>query len=169
MPFNIPLPQSRVLASLIVAGLFLLSSCGPDYIQDSRKDIAEAGWTYADQASFSFQVEDTTKVYNLWLEVGHTRSYARQNLYTRIQTVFPDGHKLSEVVSLELANKGGEWLGQCNAQDCLLRVPLQMDTYFNQPGKYTLGLEQYMRQDSLKGILSLRFMVENTGKNRQSF
>jgi gliding motility-associated lipoprotein GldH len=166
MHFAFSWPRYGVLSVLLTTGLLSFSSCGPNYIFDTKKEISEAGWAYADPASFSFSIEDTAKIYNLWLEVGHTPSYASQNLYTRIQTVFPDGNKLKEVVSLELADKSGQWLGTCNGQTCALKVPLQMGTYFNQIGEYTLELEQFMRRDSLKGISNLRFMVEDTGTQR---
>lgn len=155
-----------MLMVLITMSLLSFSSCGPNYIFDTRKEISEAGWAYADPVSFSFNIKDTAKIYNLWLEVGHTPSYANQNLYTRIQTVFPDGNKLSEVVSLELADKSGQWLGTCSGQTCALKVPLQMGTYFNQLGEYTLEMEQYMRKDSLKEVRNFRFMVEDTGTKR---
>ncbi len=166
MHFAFSRPRDGVLIALLTTSLISFSSCGPNLIFDVKKDISESGWAYADPFSFSFTIEDTAKIYNLWLEVGHTQSYANQNLYTRIQTVFPDGNELSEVVSLELADKSGQWLGRCSGQDCALKVPLQMGTYFNQVGQYTLEMEQYMRRDSLKEVRNLRFMVEDTGTKR---
>jgi len=166
MHFAFSWSQYGVLSVLLAAGLLSFSSCGPNYVFDAKKEISESGWAYADPVSFSFNIEDTAKIYHLWLEVGHTPAYANQNLYTRIQTVFPDGNKLSEVVSLELADKSGQWLGKCSGQDCLLNVPLQMGTYFNQIGEYTLEMEQYMRRDSLKEVRDIRFMVEDTDTKR---
>ncbi|WP_282781735.1 gliding motility lipoprotein GldH [Phaeodactylibacter xiamenensis] len=166
MHFGFSWFRSGMLIVLLTTGLLSFSSCGPNYIFNTEKEIPETGWAYDEPVSFSFKVEDTTKIYNLWLEVGHTSSYSNQNLYTRIQTIFPDGNELSEVVSLELADKGGQWLGACSGQECALKVPLQTGTYFNQIGEYTLEMEQYTRRDSLKEVRNLRFMVEDTGIRR---
>jgi gliding motility-associated lipoprotein GldH len=150
----------------IIGGLLLFSGCGPDFIYDTRQELPETGWAYSKPVSFPFEVQDTNTVYNLWLDVGHTTAYKNQNLYTKIHTTFPDGQQISEVVSLELADKAGEWFGNCSGQSCVLRVPLQMDTYFNQSGKYIIGIEQYMRQDSLAEVQSMRLLIEDTGKER---
>ncbi|MEQ8707232.1 MAG: gliding motility lipoprotein GldH [Phaeodactylibacter sp.] len=152
--------------SLLLGSLFALSSCGPDMIYDATREIPDTGWAYDDPLAFSFEVQDTNKVYNLWLEVEHAADYKTQNLYTKILTAFPDGHRMEETVSLELANKAGVWYGKCDGKDCVLRVPLQSDTYFNQLGSYELGIEQFMRQDSIRGVRALRFMVEDTGRAR---
>lgn len=154
------------LSLMIIGALFLLSGCGRDYIYDTTRELPETGWAYENPASFPFEVNDTNKIYNIWLDIAHTAAYQNQNLYTKIYTTFPDGHQINEVVSLELANKAGEWFGECSGQICALRVPLQMDTYFNQSGKYRITIEQYMRQDSLAEVQSIRLLVEDTGKIR---
>ena len=126
--------------------------------------MPEQGWTYENPLHFTFNIRDTNKVYDLWVEIDHTTDFETQNLYTKLYTSFPDGRKTEKVVSLELASKAGAWQGACSNGSCKLRVPLQAQAYFNQTGEYTLTAEQYMRQDSLEGISAFRFMIEDTGK-----
>lgn len=165
MPYLYVLHRSFLLL-VVLGGVLLFSGCGPNFTYDAKQELPETGWAYTNPVAFPFEVQDTNKLYNLWLDVTHTATYKNQNLYTKIHTTFPDGHQISEVVSLELASKAGEWFGECSGQSCVLRVPLQMDTYFNQSGKYEIGIEQYMRQDSLAGVQSLRLLIEDTGKVR---
>ncbi len=149
-----------------IMGILVLSSCGPDYIFNETYTIRDQSWTYDDTVNFTLDVQDTTAIYNLSLEVRHSVDYPYQNLYTKFHTIFPGGQKREEVVSLELADKGAIWLGDCNQTTCLLSIPVQQGAYFNQAGQHQFLIEQFMRQDSLEGIISFGFTVVDTGNRR---
>lgn len=156
MPNHISLP--------LFVSLFLFTACGPDYLFQETREIPNGQWTYADTLDYALAIEDTTEVYSLFLELGHTTSYGFQNLYVRIHTRFPDGQRPAKVVSLELADKAGIWAGDCSNQRCTVRIPLQENAYFNQPGEYLFTIEQFMRQDSLPGVERVAFLVQEAGK-----
>lgn len=144
-----------------------LSACGPDYLIDETYDIPNDQWVYEDSVRFDFTIEDTLELYDLTLELKHTTGYPYQNLYTKIHTYFPDGQRLSKPVSLELANAAGEWRGNCNAETCTTPIPIQTGAYFNQPGNYTIVVEQFMRESPVNGVQSLTLKVRDTGKQRE--
>lgn len=163
MPFALSI--HRLTSYLLLFSFFsVLSACGPDLIYDATRDVSRDGWAYDNPLHFTFQVQDTNKVYNLWMEVVHSTDFKNQNIYTKLYTSFPDGQKIGEVVSLELADRAGAWHGACGSSVCKVQIPLQTETYFNQIGEYALTVEQYMRKDSVKGILALRFMIEDIDK-----
>ena len=89
----------RGIQALLLSSLLLLFACGPDFIYDELQEIDGQGWAYAQPVRFDFDIADTAALYNLWLEVDHSTEYKTQNLYTRIQTGFPDGNKSEETVS----------------------------------------------------------------------
>ncbi len=144
----------------LLAFLMLFSACGPNYVYQEEHTIPNSQWTYADTLDYAVRIDDTTTIYNLYLQLEHTTAYGFQNLYIRIHTRFPDGQRPVKVVSLELADKAGVWAGDCNSKRCTLRIPIQENAYFNKPGDYLFTIEQYMRQDSLPGVESLAFLVE---------
>ena len=146
---------------LIIGGLFF-TSCGPNYIFDEEKIIADSNWTYADSLVFQFNISDTTKVYNLNLEVEHETAYRHQNLYVQIATLFPSKKRNEQVLSLELANKYGAWLGDCNSENCSLLVPLQQQIYFQEVGAYDFVLKQFMRESSVSGVQKFALKIEET-------
>lgn len=152
--------------SLLLGASALLASCGPAFQFDESRELGEEQWAYADTLDFSFSIEDTTAIYNLYIELEHSTAYAYQNLYTQVYTRFPGGEQIRELLSLELAEKGGLWLGDCGKGYCTLRIPIQEGAYFNKAGNYTITLQQYMRVDPVSGVRSLRFMLEDTGKRR---
>jgi gliding motility-associated lipoprotein GldH len=147
--------------------LLLLSACGPNYVYEQTYEMEQEAWHYKDTLDFQFAIEDTSTIYNLWLEVEHSTSFSNQNLYTQIHTRFPSGDRITEQLSLELANKAGQWLGDCGAEYCELRIPIQQGAYFDQAGEYRITVEQYMRRNPVRGVSALAFRLEDTGQRRQ--
>lgn len=143
-----------------------LSACGPAVLIDESHPLSETGWSYRDTMSWSFEVPDTMTIYNLLLTVEHTPDFSFQNTYVQIHTLFPAGEVVSQVVSLELQDQAGAWLGKCGDEKCTWTIPIQENAFFNQTGTHQIKLEQYMRQDSLPGILALRMRIEDSGEKR---
>ena len=144
-----------------------LGSCGENYLYSDTHKMGEVGWTYADSLKFDFEIADTSKRYNLLLTVHHTPDFSNENLYVKFTTVFPKGlealqgkDRVAQTTSLTLAQKDGQWLGQCSAKECVMQIPIQMNTWFPESGKYSLLVEQFMRRDSLKEILAIDFAVQ---------
>jgi gliding motility-associated lipoprotein GldH len=139
-----------------------LSACGPNYVYEQELIVPEAGWGYSDSLVAKFEVPDTNTIYNLHLLIEHTTYFSYQNFYVLVHTQFPDGQRLTEQLSLELAGKGGVWLGNCRGELCTLDIPIQEGAYFNQAGNYQVTVEQYSRRNPLPEIKSIRFALEAT-------
>ena len=149
-----------------LAAFFFLASCSPGYDYEKQYELTGGYWAQDDTLDFAFSIEDTLAIYNLYLEVEHSASYGYQNLYTKIYTQFPSGERIEELLSLELADKAGVWLGNCNSESCVLKIPIQEGAYFNQAGEYAVTVKQYMRVNPVEGIRSIGFMLEDTGQKR---
>jgi len=143
-------------------------SCGKNYHFEQEHSISNKEWTYNDSLNFKFNISDTSKIYNLVLEINHTTIYPFQNMYAEIFTAFPEGQRIRELLSLELANRAGAWFGDCGSENCTLEIPIQEGAFFNQAGDYTITMKQFMRIDPLKGIQNLTLKIEDTGKTRNS-
>lgn len=155
--------MSKHLYWVLIFGLFI-TACGHRTVYSEHHALPESGWTYADSLNFSVEIVDTLRLYDLIIDLVHQKDYPFQNLYTRIHTTFPDGKRLTQVLSLELAGKTGKWEGRCSGSRCRLSLPIQKKAYFNQSGNYAFTIEQYMRVDSLKGIQSLGLRVTDQGE-----
>ncbi len=148
--------------SVLLIFTSFLCSCGPNYIFDEEKPITDSNWTYTDSLTFQFEVTDTSKVYNLNLEIDHSMAYRHQNLYVQIATLFPSKKRDVQVISLELANKYGAWLGDCGSENCTLLIPLQQQIYFQETGGYEFVLKQFMRESPVGGINKFTLKIEET-------
>ncbi len=151
----------RVILLALIPSLFLIA-CGPETVYQERFTLDKAVWNYADSLEFSFEITDTTRSYNLLLDVHHRKGYPYQNLYTQIHTYFPSGKASDQLVSLELADRAGQWFGNCRGQNCRLTIPLQQAVHFNETGAYRLVLEQYLRRDSIPDVqeIGLRIVAQ---------
>jgi gliding motility-associated lipoprotein GldH len=159
-------PQGPRVRAIAYGIALLLVSCGPPTVYEKTYALEDEQWVYADSLRFNFAIEDTLALYNLFLDIEHGADFGFQNLYTRIHTQFPSGQRASKVLSLELSSKEGRWLGRCGKQHCRLSIPIQPNAYFDQPGPYTITLEQYMRLSPLPGVKSIAFRLEKTGQQR---
>lgn len=154
--------KSTIPSNLLLAALFLLSltACGPSYIFEETKVIAENGWSYTDSLNFDFEIADTSTIYDLHLILDHKDDFASQNTYIRLKLRFPDGKRTDEQLSLQMADEFGVWLGDCRGENCSLDIPIQTGAYFSQSGSYQLTVEQFSREELLPGITALTFALE---------
>ena len=135
----------------LLLAVFGVGGCGPEIVYDEYRELPGA-WTYADSLRFDYEIADTARAYDLRLSLKHRDVFANQNLYARFVTVYPDGRRQSEPLSLELADGSGQWLGSCSGAVCELVIPLQLNTRYPAPGRYGLVLHQYMREASVAGV-----------------
>ena len=139
----------------LAIGLFtlLIFGCSQDKIvYEEIQQIEFEEWSYGDQYEFQFDVVDTSKSYRLLLYLDFSTDYRWQNLYTTITTTFPGDSVISDVVSLEMADKTGMWYGDCNRDRCELNIPLQEQIKFPFDGSYKLSFEQFMREEHIRGL-----------------
>jgi len=120
---------------------FIYSCNGPTVVHADLLDIGEQ-WSYDHVLVSSYEVQDTSSKYDLALRLNHSKEYDYQNIYLNVETVFPDGKKTSNPLSLDLANKIGTWLGKCGSKDCDITFSFQDNFRFKSLGKhqFTIGL-----------------------------
>ena len=158
--------MKNLFLAFSILSLFTVFSCGPNYIYEETFELTNGEWTYQDTLDFTIEIADTLEIYNLYLDIEHSTNYAMQNIYIIIHTQFPSGERIKERVSIDFADKMGQWYGNCDKTSCDLRVNIQKGAFFNLPGKHTFTIEQFMRIDPLPGLKSVAFRIEDTGQKR---
>ena len=127
-----------------------------------NKPIPDFVWDYQNRVPFDFEITDTSIYYNIYVNVRHKVSYSYNNLWLIVRTTFPSGEMIKKRVELPLADKDGKWYGNCMGNICDIQIPIQGPAYFNTPGKYTIELEQNMRQNPLPYIMEMGVRVERS-------
>lgn len=136
-----------------------LFSCGAAY--DETTVIENGIWTQTNDIEFEFEIQDTSNLYDIFVEVNHKVDYAYQNVYCLVETFELDTRIREDLCSLELADSKGNWRSEdCNDTDCDRKIPFIIRTQFNREGKHKIIFKQNTREASLEGINSLRLLVE---------
>lgn len=160
-PDNPCIVAKNIFITLLLG--FFFAGCGPKVIHDQKIELNDV-WSYTDHYDFSFDVTDTMPAYDIILKVEHDKFFPYQNIYTKVNTRFPNDKDAEHVISLNLTDKQNQWVGDCGSKHCTAELVLSENIYFNQPGKYVISLKQYGRTDSLAGVQSLQLLVQETEK-----
>jgi gliding motility-associated lipoprotein GldH len=143
---------------LLFFALFLLS-CNGDVAFQEREAIANNVWTYDAPLSFTFEIKDTSRTYDVILDIEHTREFGYQNLYTGLHTIMVSGDTIFQQLSIDLADDLGQWLGTCKGAECSQQVLIRKSTSFPAIGSYQMIVEQLSRDAQLEGIKSVELTI----------
>jgi len=142
--------------------VIIFTSCRKEILVEEKFEFPNSQWIHGDAKSLNIEASDTSDVFDMEIEVNHSKNYSHQNLYVRLSTIFPSGKADTSVTSLELANPNGSWAGNCNSEECSLVLPLQTRFTFPERGTYQWQIEPYMRTDTIEGIQSITVRCKKT-------
>jgi gliding motility-associated lipoprotein GldH len=148
--------------SAVFGALFFVTISCESSICDQTINFENGKWQESNPVTFKFEIKDTAKQYDIFLEVNHGTDYGHQNFYCLVESYSPLGLAQRQVNSLELSSKKGKWTGICNSETCNRKIPFITRSVFDIPGSYKIRLTQYSRKNPLAGINSLRLIVEQT-------
>lgn len=153
------------MRSLLFLLVLIAVGCGPTVVYEKAVDVGDS-WSYEEELVYEFEVTDTARVYELEFRLLHSADYPFQNLYVNLSTTYPDGHVAIDAVSLAVADKRGQYYGQCSGAKCTLPIQLHEDFKFQQTGKHQLSIAQHSRKQDLPDVYggTLRLVQASTKK-----
>jgi len=154
--------MKKYLLPAFIMLTFFLSSCDKNRIYEQNQDLADNAWPIAAIQEFQFEIQDTTRQYNIYFNVRNALFYEYYNLYVKHVLVGPDGQEIStNLHELYLMDKKtGKPLGDGTGDIFDHQVLAIKDQKFSKPGNYTIKLQQYMRRDPLPGIMAIGVRVD---------
>ncbi len=141
--------------------IVVFASCGPKVIYEHHIEVPQK-WAYKDSLFYEFEVSDTLKPYDISLDITHEATFGYENLYIYTVTVFPEGKRSSNPVSLQLADTIGDWKGKCDDQECQTHINIAVASYFKTMGTYKIIICQHSRQDLLEGIETIGVKISES-------
>ncbi len=147
---------------VVLLSTLLLASCSGNRVFEQNESLPNAVWQVNDIKSFSFQVPDTTRQYNVLFNIRSSADYDYQNLFFSYMLKNASGTVLdSALVEENLFDPiTGKPLGQGFGNYSDLQIPIITNTRFTDTGSYQLNLQQFMRTESLAGVVSVGARVE---------
>lgn len=146
---------------LFIVGLLSgLSSCGKIDLFEKQVQIPSQEWFYNNVPEFTFQIEDTSALYNIYLVLRHTDLYAYNNIWLRIGSRAPADSLTYQNLNLRLV-EGAAWKGTgmddiFETRELISPGPVS----FNKVGEYHFTVAQIMRENPLKYIMNVGLRVE---------
>ncbi|MDQ3071967.1 MAG: gliding motility lipoprotein GldH [Bacteroidota bacterium] len=132
--------------------LLLFTGCNSVY--ERYYPLPGNKWAHGTKLNFEVPVNKNA-VYNMYLQVRNSESYAYSNLWLRMKTTPPGGEKISEQYNVNVADNYGRWhgtnIGAYHDHKYLVKENVKFDT----SGVFTFSLQHDMRRDTVIGIVDI--------------
>ena len=150
---------------LFLAVVFGISACNwTTGVFEKNLTFNDHEWPASVKPDIAFEITDTVASYNIYIVLRHTDGYHFNNMYIRATVKEPGDTKgRTGDYDLELATNGKGWIGTAMDDIYDARLLIQPKTRFRKSGIYHITLEQLMREDPLKNVLSAGLRVEKSG------
>jgi gliding motility-associated lipoprotein GldH len=155
---------------IILSLAFLFAACDNKRLYEKNTDLNNEQWLAKEKPSFDFTIDDVAAKYNLYCNIRNEVSYPKANLYFTYSITDSTGKSLqNKLVSQYLFDKKtGEPFGDSGLGDIYdHQFPIAMNYEFKSPGKYSVKFEQFMRMDTLPGILAVGLRVEKVPASKK--
>jgi gliding motility-associated lipoprotein GldH len=149
----------------VVVLVLVLFGCDDNRVYEDNKDFKAKAWIINDTANFEFDITDAA-TYNLQCNIRNTIDYPYSRIFVNYTLEDSTHHVLAtKLVSDYLFDvKTGEPKGNSGLGDIYdHRFSLVEKRSFT-PGKYFVKLQQFMRTDTLQGVLAAGIRVERSGE-----
>ena len=142
-----------------------LCSCDTNRIYETNHDFEDRTWKINEPQEFEFRIDDPGKKYNVYCNVRNSLDYPYSRIFITYHLQDSLGNELQSQLNTQdlFDQKTGTPFGTSSLGDIYDHRFLLLNEYeFKLPGKYKLKLEQFTRQDTLKGVLAIGTRVETT-------
>lgn len=148
---------------------FALASCLPAPYFQKEEAIPHNAWDYSFKPKFTFDITDSTVLYQPIFLIRHTQAYPYSNIWMWLYVRTPDSVMHKERVNIVLAEPTGKWLGRGMGEiyEQRMRIKFSDSIKFHHPGTYQVIMEQNMRINPLPDVLHVGFRLEKTGLRAQ--
>jgi gliding motility-associated lipoprotein GldH len=147
----------NILAILIIA---ILASCNTIDIFEKTKFFPSQSWKDSERPSFTFDIEDTTSPYNIYVVFRHTDAYNYNNLWLNVTAIAPMDTAITQHLNLKLADNTNGWLGSGMDDIFEHRIRITRAPVPLKPGKHTFTLQHIMREEPLQHVMNVGIRVE---------
>ncbi len=155
------LKMAGISMSLLSAVFFI--SCDSQRTYEDNFEFNDRTWKVTEEPRFNFTIADTSLRYNLYYNVRNSLAYPYARIFVMYHLYDSTGKELSRklVMSDLFDQKTGRPLGDSGLGDVYdHQFPLLQHYPLKIPGNYSVKLDQFMRLDTLQGVIAIGIRVE---------
>ena len=151
-------------SGILLLAAILLFSCDKKRVFDEYKSVGSA-WHKDSVVTFDLPVLDSTKKYNLFVNLRDNNNYPFNNLFLIVSLEMPNGFTKVDTLEYQMANPDGTLLGNGFTDIKESKLFYKEDVKFR--GKYKVHIKQAVRQsgkipgvEELEGVTDVGFRIE---------
>ncbi len=146
----------------LFAAVGLLGSCDDRRVFEDNHEFTGRSWVVKDEPVFEFTILDSIQAYTVYYNVRNSLDYPSTRINVTYVLSDSSGKELAKkLVYHNLFEASGRPLGESGLGDLYDHQFAILSTFqFPARGKYSIRLTQFMRQDTLPGVLSVGVRVE---------
>lgn len=151
---------------LILSLAVIFVSCDKKRVFDQYKTVGDA-WQKDSIATFTFNNQDTTKRYDLFVNLRSNNDYAFNNIFLIVSLEAPGGLTKVDTLQYQMAEPDGKLMGEGFSDVKESKLFYKEKHKFSVLGDYKIGIQQAVRQSGkvagekeLKGITEVGFRIE---------
>jgi gliding motility-associated lipoprotein GldH len=153
----------------LIVTVFMLAmvvGCDTTRVYEKNHNFDERYWLVSEQPVFEFKVDDAEAPVNVYCNLRNSISYPYSRIFVKYTLNDSSGKEIkSDMINTFLFDKKtGEPQGASGVGDIYdHQIPLLTNYTFDSSGKYSVRFEQFMRTDTLEGMLAVGLRVERAG------
>lgn len=146
---------------------FIEVSCDNRRLFEDNREFTDRSWKVTEEPKFQFAVKDTSARYNLYFNIRNSLNYPYARIFITFHLYDSAGKELiKKLVNDDLFDqKTGRPLGDSGLGDLYdHQFTVLKNHQFTYPGQYSIKLDQFMRQDTLQGVIAAGVRIEKADK-----
>ena len=150
---------------LFAWSVLLLTSCTDIDLFEKHASIPKHEWKADYKPPFTFNIQDTSSVYDVMLILRHNEKYRYNNIWLKLTIQSPGDSAQTIRIEKTLATNKDGWLATAMDDIYDHRISInnelaENNISFKTPGEYTFTLQQDMREDPLLHVMNVGLRVE---------
>lgn len=138
--------------------VLLILGCSSTSTYEENISLDGRTWDLGDSLVFHPEITDTSLTYAVFLNIDHLKSYPFENIYIRLRQDL-SGELNTDTLNLDLIGRDGLYRGTCDAESCRIEALLYPQLKLNSTGSFSVIVEQFTREASLKGIQEVGLVI----------
>lgn len=146
----------------IASILFLLVGCDSRRVFEDNIEFHDRKWKISEPVQLEFKIEDVSIKYNLLLNIRNSIEYPYARIFVNYDLTRQDSSLSKKMIAEYLFDqKTGKPFGTSGIGDIYdHQFPILKDYSFEKIGSYKMKLDQFMRMDTIPGIIAVGVRVE---------
>lgn len=148
----------RFFGALVI--MMIIAACGSVDVFEKTAMFPKHEWLESNEPEVTFEIKDTTSLYNIYVVLRHTDAYRYNNIWLNVITQAPADTPRTQLINIALADNTKGWLGTGMDDIFDRRARITMNPITLKKGVYTFRLRQAMREDPLAYIMRAGIRIE---------